>query len=123
MIRGADDATVIGVSAAVVYDIISATNSSPQTTEVNAPHRAESLMKWVKLGLVQSGVFIGIMALAEPPGKKWRPLFGGGLAAILLWFQYVHARNAGLAKAAAGAPSTEDVPGAARSAGGVVRRR
>lgn len=109
MIRGGDDATVIGVSAAVVYDIISATNSSPQTTEVNAPHRAASLMKWVKLGLVQAGVFIGIMAFAEPPGKKWRPLFGGGLAGILLWFQYVHARDKGLEKAADGAPTTETI--------------
>jgi hypothetical protein len=107
VIRGADDATVIGVSAAVVYDIISATNSSPQTTEINAPHRAESLMKWVKLGLVQAGVFIGIMTLAEPAGKKWRPLSGGGLAAVLLWFQYVYARNAGLAKVAGGAAVTE----------------
>lgn len=121
MIRGTDDATVIGVSAAVVYDIISATNSSPQTTEVNAPHRAESLMKWVKVGLVQAGVFIGIMTFAEPTGKKWRPLFGGGLAAILLWFQYVHARNAGLAKAANGAPTTETISNGPR--GGTVRRR
>lgn len=117
MIRGADDATVIGVSAAVVYDIISATNSSPQTTEVNAPHRAASLMKWVKLGLVQAAVFIGIMAYAEPKGKKWRPLLGGGLAGSLLWVQYLHARDKGLEKASKGAPVTEHLTGVGSGAG------
>jgi hypothetical protein len=32
----------------------------------------------------------------ERPGKKWRPLLGGGLAAVLLYGQYVHAKRAGL---------------------------
>lgn len=130
MLRGTDDATVIGVSAAVVYDIISATNSSPQTTEINAPHRAESLMKWVHIGLVQAGIFIGIMTLAEPSGKKWRPLSGGGLAGVLLYFQYIHAKSAGLRKAAAGAPTTEPLGGgpvggrrAPTSSGSFVRQR
>ena len=96
MARGENDAAVIGVSAAVMYDVISATNSSPQTTEINAKARASTLMKWVKLGIAQGSLFIIIMMLAEPPGKKWRPLVGGGLAGGLLWVQYVHAKNAGL---------------------------
>lgn len=97
MARSDNDAAVIGVSAAVMYDVISATNSSPQTTEINAKHRANTLMKWVKLGLAQGVFFILVMMAAEPPGKKWRPFVGGGLAAVLLWAQYVHAKNAGLA--------------------------
>ena|SRR5215469_849850 len=96
MPRTDNDAAVIGVSAAVMYDVISATNSSPQTTEINAAARADTLMKWVKLGVAQGALFVFIMMLAEPPGKKWRPLVGGGLAGVLLWCQYVHARNAGL---------------------------
>jgi hypothetical protein len=120
VIRGADDATVIGVSAAVVYDIISATNSSPQTTEINAGARAETLMKWVKVGLAQAAAFIGIMVLAESPGKRWRPLTGGGLAGVLLWLQYVHARNAGVASAA---PATETYGPGPRAAAAAVRRR
>jgi hypothetical protein len=97
---------VIGVYAAVVYDVISATNSSPQTTEINAPARAKTLMKWVKIGLVQAALFVGIGIAAEPAGKKWRPILGGGLAMVLLWFQYVHARDAGLSN---GGPPTETV--------------
>lgn len=94
--RGEADAAVIGVYAAVVYDVISATNSSPQTTEINARARAATLMKWVYIGLAQGALFVGIGIAAEPPGKKWRPLVGGGLAGLLLWIQYVHAKRAGL---------------------------
>ena len=104
MTRSDTDAAVIGVSAAVVYDIISATNSSPQTTEINAAARSETLMKWVKIGLAQALLFILLMVLAEPPGKRWRPLLGGGLAAILLWVQYSHAKKSGLEN---GGPGTE----------------
>ena len=109
MTRSDTDAAVIGVSAAVVYDIISATNSSPQTTEINAAKRADTLMKWVKIGLAQALLFILLMVLAEPPGKRWRPLLGGGLAAVLLWAQYVHAKNAGLES---GGEPTEQYGGA-----------
>lgn len=91
------DGPAVAIYAAVVYDVISATNSSPQTTEINAKARASTLLKWVKLGLAQAALFIGIATIAEPAGKKWRPLLGGGLAGVLLWGQYVHARNAGLA--------------------------
>lgn len=104
MARGETDAAVIGISAAVMYDVISATNSSPQTTEINARARADTLMKWVKLGVAQGALFVFIMMVAEPPGKKWRPFVGGGLAGVLLWCQYIHARNAGLQSSA---PPTE----------------
>lgn len=96
MARSETDATVIGVSAAVVYDVISATNSSPQTTEINAKKRASTLMKWVHIGLVQAGLFVSIMAIAEPPGKKWRPLTGGVLAMVLLYGQYLYAKACGV---------------------------
>lgn len=100
--RSNGDAAVIGIYAAVVYDVISATNSSPQTTEINAHARADTLMKWVKIGLAQAALFVAIGMAAEAPGKQWRPLAGGGLAAALLWFQYVHAKNAGLESAEPG---------------------
>lgn len=116
MQRGDSDAAVIGIYAAVVYDVISATNSSPQTTEINAAARAPTLMKWVKIGLLQGLLFVLIGVLAEPPGKKWRPLVGGGVASVLLWFQYVHARDAGLE--AGGAP-TESYP----PVGGIIGAR
>ena len=104
MARSEADAAVVGISAAVVYDVISATNSSPQTTEINAAARADTLMKWVYIGLAQAVLFIFIMVLAEPAGKKWRPLLGGGLASGLLYIQYAHAKKSGLEN---GGPSTE----------------
>lgn len=96
LIGGDDDAAVIAIYAALMYDVISATNSSPQTTEINAAARADTLMKWVKVGLVQGVGFMLLGAAVERPGKRWRPILGGGLAALLLWCQYVHARNAGI---------------------------
>jgi hypothetical protein len=116
MPRGEADAAVIGISAAVVYDVISATNSSPQTTEINAAARAPTLMKWVNIGLAQGALFVVIMMIAEPPGKKWRPVVGGGLAGVLLWTQYIHAKNAGLKSSA---PPTETYGNGSRPRGRV----
>jgi hypothetical protein len=94
----------VAVYAALMYDVISATNSSPQTTEINAGKRADTLMKWVKLGIAQGALFVGIGAYLEykSGGDPWAPIIGGGLAAGLLWAQYVHAKNAGLANAGPG---------------------
>ena len=89
-----DVAVTVAVYAALTYDIISATNSSPQTTEINAAARAETLMTWVKVGLAQAALF-GLIGVALDK-RRWPPLLGSGLAAALLWFQYVHAKNAGL---------------------------
>lgn len=87
-------AVTVAIYAALTYDIISATNSSPQTTEINAAARSETLMKWVKLGLAQAAVFalIGIML----DKRRWPPALGAGLAGILLWVQYLHAKSAGM---------------------------
>lgn len=92
--NGSSTALTIAVYAALVYDIISATNSSPQTTEINAGTRAQTLMKWVHLGLAQAAVFVIIGMYLHP--KRWPPLLGGGLAGGLLYFQYLHARDSGL---------------------------
>jgi hypothetical protein len=87
-------AVKVAVYAALMYDIISATNSSPQTTEINAAARADTLMKWVHLGLAQGVIFVGIGMMLDK--ERWPPLLGGGLAALLLYAQYIHAKNSGL---------------------------
>lgn len=92
------------VSAGVMYEIIAAACSSPQTTELNAKARSETLMKWVNLGVAQGILFVAIAAVYQPK-DAFAILAGGLLAAILLYAQYVHARNAGLA--APDAPPTE----------------
>jgi hypothetical protein len=88
-------AVTVAIYAALTYDIISATNSSPQTTEINAAARADTLMKWVKLGLAQAALFASVGILLDK--RRWPPLLGSGLAGCLLWVQYVHAKEAGLA--------------------------
>ena len=82
------------ISRADFNDIIAAVNSSPQTTEINAKARAETLMKWVHLGLAQVALFVVIGAYVGD--DTWSPLVGGGVAAGLLYAQYVHAKKAGL---------------------------
>lgn len=82
-------AVKVAVYATLMYDVISATNSSPQTTEINAKKRAGTLMKWVYLGLAQGALFVAIgMYLDE---ERWPPLLGGGIAAVLLYAQYQYA--------------------------------
>lgn len=84
------------VSAGIVYEIVAAACSSPQTTEINAKSRSGTLMKWVYLGLGQAAVFVAVAAVLD---KRHRTaiLGGGGLAMALMYSQYVHARKAGLA--------------------------
>lgn len=90
-----DDAVAFMVSAGLVYEIVAAVCSSPQTAEINADKRAATLMKWVNLGLIQAAVFVGIAAWIAR--KSWPPIMGGALAGGLLAVQYHHAKRSGLA--------------------------
>ena len=107
----ADVATAFGaswgiaflVAAGIVYEIIAAACSSPQTTEINASSRADTLMKWVHIGIGQAALFILIAAGIDKPHRS-AILAGGITAAGLMYVQYLHARQAGLAS---GQPGTE----------------
>lgn len=94
------------VSAGIVYEIIAAACSSPQTTEINASTRAETLMKWVGLGLAQSALFVAAAAMIDRRNRM-AIILGGGTAGALMLAQYVHACKAGLAS---DEPGTEDTP-------------
>lgn len=90
------DGVAFLVSAGVMYEIIAAACSSPQTTELNAPARADTLMKWVHLGVLQGVLFVGLAAYWDR--KHAKPILtGGALAAVLLYVQYAHAKKSGLA--------------------------
>lgn len=91
------------VSAGVMYEIIAAACSSPQTTELNASARSGTLMKWVHLGVAQGMLFV-IMAAIWDRQHRAAILLGGGLSAVLLYGQYEHAKRSGLAS---GGPPTE----------------
>ena len=91
------------VSAGVMYEIIAAACSSPQTTELNAHTRADTLMKWVNLGVAQGLAFVAAAAVWDQ--RNAAPILAGGLAAaVLLYAQYAHAKRSGLAN---GGPATE----------------
>lgn len=107
---GQGDGIAFLVSAGVMYEIIAAACSSPQTTEINAKSRADTLMKWVKLGLAQGVLFVAVAAYFDR--KHSVPIIAGGsLAAGLLLWQYIHARNAGLKSNEVGTEGGTQLPG------------
>ena len=101
---GGENGVAFLVSAGLVYEAIAAACSSPQTMEINARARAGTLMKWVHLGVGQAAMFVLIAAYVDKR-HRWAILAGGGLAAFLMYGQYVHARNAGLASCEPGTES------------------
>ncbi len=92
------------VSAGIMYEIIAAACSSPQTTEINAGARADTLMKWVHLGIGQGVIFIIVAAWLDSQHRA-AIIAGGGLAGVLMYLQYAHAKRAGLASSEPGTES------------------
>ena len=101
-LRGGDGVAFL-VSAGIVYEIIAAACSSPQTTEINASARAGTLMKWVHLGAGQAALFIAVAAAVDRAHRA-AIIGGGALAIVLMYAQYTHAKRAGLRN---GGPPTE----------------
>ena len=99
-----DDGVAFLISAEVVFAIIAAFCSSPQTAEINAGKRADTLMKWVWLGIGTSALFVGIAAHYTASHKK-PVIVGGGLAGAILGLAYVYAKSSGLRS---GQPGTEN---------------
>lgn len=99
---GSKDDVTFMVSAGLVFEIIAAFCSSPQTAELNAHARAGTLMKWVGLGLGASALFVLIAAVKFKGGAP--AIYGGALAGALLGGAYVYAKNSGLRN---GGPGTE----------------
>lgn len=89
------------VSAGLVYEVIAASCSSPQTTEINASSRAGTLMKWVHIGLLQAVLFVGVAAWIDR-AHRTEIIAGGATAAVLMYGQYVHAKQAGLSSSEPG---------------------
>jgi hypothetical protein len=87
--------TAFLVSAGITYEIIAANCSSPQTGELNAEKRAETLMKWVHIGLAQAFVFVAIAAYIDR-AHRTEILAGGALSASVMYGCYVHAKSSGL---------------------------
>lgn len=91
----------VAVSAEMVYQLVGANMSSPQTAELNAAARAPTIDKWVNLTNVEAVGWIVFLCVLDQ--SLW-PALGGGLAAVGMYFKYRHAIRAGLN---GGGPPTE----------------
>lgn len=101
--RNAGSGVPFLLAAGIMYEIIAASCSSPQTTEINAASRADTLMKWVNLGIAQGALFVAAASIFDSTHAK-AYLAGGGLAAGIMYLSYHHAKVSGLQN---GGPSTE----------------
>jgi hypothetical protein len=105
MSAGRGVAFLIGVTA--MSDIIAKACSSPQTAELNADKRAETLMKWVTVGLVEGAAVVGIAAAID---RQYAVaiLAGGAIEAAITYYEYQYAKKSGLASPE---PGTEEYEG------------
>ena len=93
--NGSTIAVLIGVWATFALDVFSTLNSSPQTTELFAGDREESLMHWV---LVGDAVAIGGGLAGTIVSKRAWPLIAATLVAFFMHATYRHAVRRGTGK-------------------------
>jgi len=98
-------ALLIAVYATFALDVFSTFTSSPQTTELNAAARADTLMKWVKIGAV---VAVGGGAVGSYVDRSALPIVATSTVAAAMVLIYLHAKKAGLAS---NEPGTENYSG------------
>lgn len=91
--RGQGVAFLVGSMA--VSGTIAAACSSPQTAEINADKRAETLMKWVHVGVVESILIVALAAAIDPEHRNGI-LAGGGIMLVMMYSCYVHAKKSGM---------------------------
>lgn len=96
VIAGATAAGLFGIYADLAYNTYSATNSSPQTTELFAGDRSDTLMKYVMIGHMQA---LGIGILGTVLARNFWPLVGTVSVGVIMHGMYVHAVNAGQGQA------------------------
>ena len=87
--------------AELVYQLVGANLSSPQTAELNAAKRAPTIGKWVVMANAKAVFWIIGLCLLD--GSLW-PALGGGLAVTDMHFSYRYAIKSGLED---GSPGTE----------------
>jgi hypothetical protein len=102
--RGLSEGNAFLLAGEVVFAIVAACVSSPQTAEINITKRADTLMKWVWVGAGTSLVYIWYASKLDDSRTDayWK---GGGLALILMGSYYAYAKWSGQRS---GRPGTED---------------
>ena len=91
-IRAASAAVSFGVYADLAANMYSATNSSPQTTELFAGDRSVTLWKYVRIGHAQAIVFGVIGSVLD---RSLWPLVGTLSIGGIMHAMYTHALKAG----------------------------
>lgn len=91
--RGQGVAFLVGSMA--VSGTIAAACSSPQTAEINADKRAETLMKWVHIGTTEAILLIALAAIIDPEHRNGI-VAGGAITLAIMYGCYVHAKQSGL---------------------------
>lgn len=82
---GMGAAALLGIYADLAMNIASATNSSPQTTELFAGDRSETLWKWVVIG---GGTALGFGVIGSLfSGSIW-PIVATGLVIVVMGTMY-----------------------------------
>lgn len=89
---GSVAAALLGIWATFALDVYSTLNSSPQTTEIFADDREDSLMHWVVIG---AGVAVGGGALASMKARNIWPLLATSIVAAGMFYAYKHAVKRG----------------------------
>ena len=87
--------------AELVYQLVGANLSSPQTAELNAKKRAPTIGKWVTLANIKAVAWIAGLCVLD---QSFWPALGGGIAVTDMHLSYAYAIRSGLAS---GAPGTE----------------
>ena len=91
-------ALAFGVYADLAFNLYSAMNSSPQTTELFADDRAETLWKYVKIADAAALGF-GLLGVLLAGGSWW-PMAGAVVVVVMMHLMYAHALKAGTGKEA-----------------------
>lgn len=84
-----------GVFADLAFNLFSAMNSSPQTTELFAADRAETLWKYVRIADVTALAFGAFATIADFKNVGIWPLLGAGVVVVIMHFMYRNALACG----------------------------
>lgn len=94
--NGVSTAILIGVWATFALDVFSTLNSSPQTTELFAAEREDTLIHWVLIGSAVAVSGGGVATAIS--GKAW-PLIATTAVAGGMYLTYRHAVKRGQGQA------------------------
>lgn len=104
----------VAVAAEMVFQLVGANMSSPQTAELNAHARAPTLAKWLHITNVDAVAWTLFFCFLD---RSLWPALGGGLAALEMHYKYRYAIGAGLESKAPGTENYATGGGHERHAG------